>query len=81
MFSSRDFASGKLPVSLEDIRRLLGTKEGQQLLKLLNQDGGAALRQAADSIKAGDYEAVKQKLGPLLATEEAAQLLQKLDPK
>lgn len=35
------------PFQEQDIRRVLGSPEGQKLLQLLNRDGGQALRQAA----------------------------------
>lgn len=81
MFSNHDVKPGDLSGSMEQIRQLLQTQEGQRLLQILNRDGGAAMRQAADSVRAGDLEAVKQQLGPLLNSEEAAQLLQKLTQK
>lgn len=81
MFSSHDAKPGDLSGSMEQIRQLLQTQEGQRLMQLLNQDGGAAMRQAADSARAGDFEAVKRQLGPLLNSEEAAQLLQKISQK
>ena len=59
----------------EQIRSVLGTKEGQQLLSLLNRDGGAALRQAARAGKSGDYAAAQKILEPVMQTPEASRLV------
>ena len=59
----------------EQIRSVLGTKEGQKLLSLLNRDGGAALRQAASAVKSGDYAAAQKILEPVMQTPEASRLV------
>ena len=59
----------------EQIRSVLGTKEGQQLLSLLNRDGGAALRQAAGAIKSGNYATAQKILEPVMQTPEASRLV------
>lgn len=61
------------------IRRVLGSPEGQQILKLLSQDGGQALKKAADALRAGDAETAKQVLSPVMESEAAAGLIQKLN--
>ena len=65
------------PISFtpEQIRSVLGTKEGQQLLSLLNRDGGTALRQAASAVKSGDYAAAQKILEPVMQTPEASRLV------
>ena len=65
----------------EQIRRGLGTKEGQQLLGLLNRDGGAALRQAASAVKSGDYAAAQKILEPVMQTPEASRLVDAINRK
>ena len=65
----------------EQIRSVLGTKEGQQLLSLLNRDGGAALRQAASAVKSGDYAAAQRILEPVMQTPEASRLVDAINRK
>ncbi len=69
---------GNQPFSEKDVRRVLGSAEGQRLLALLNQDGGQALRQAADALRNGNTDEAQKAVAPLLQSEEAAALLQKL---
>ena len=65
--------------SADQLRRVLGSAEGKQLLALLAADVGAALRQAAEAVKAGDHARAQAILQPVLQTEQAQALLQKLD--
>jgi len=64
-----------------DIKKVLGSKEGQALLRLLSRDGGTALKQAAAALKAGNTAQAQNVLKPVLQTSEAAELLQKLTQK
>ena len=65
--------------SADQLRRVLGSAEGRQLLVLLTADGGGRLRQAAEAVKAGDHTRAQAILQPVLQTEQAQALLQKLD--
>lgn len=72
-------ASGaNLPFTADQARRVLASPEGRQLIQLLSRDGGAALQQAAQALRAGDYAALQQTLAPLMQTPQAQQLLAKL---
>ena len=62
-----------------DVKKALTSPEGMKLLQLLNQDGGKRLRQAADALKSGKQADAQQILAPLMETDEAAQLLKKLN--
>ena len=64
-----------------DIKRVMGSAEGQALLRLLNRDGGALLRQAAASIKSGDAETAKRLLQPVMESKDAAALIEKINKK
>ena len=70
-----------LPFSRSDIQKVLGSAEGQQLLKLLNQDGGQALRQAANALKAGNLAQAQELLSPIMQSEEATRLVDKINKK
>ncbi len=69
----------QLPFNEKDIKRVLGSPEGQQILRLLNRDGGQALRQAADALRSGNTEEAKRVLSPIMESEEAAGLINKLN--
>ena len=67
-----------VPVSEQDLGRLAASAEGQRLLKLLGQDGGAAVRSAWEALQAGDQDRAKQVMNQALSSPEAVELLQKL---
>ena len=65
----------------EQLKRLLAGPEGQSLLRLLQADGGEALRAAAEALRRGSTEGVKAALTPLLAGTEAEALTRSLEAK
>ena len=65
--------------SPEQLRRVLGSAEGRQLLALLSSGGGERLRQAADAAKQGDHARAMELLRPVLSTEQAQSLLRRLN--
>ena len=65
----------------EQLRSVLSSPEGQALIRLLQADGGAGLRQAAAALRSGDEAGVKAALEPLLAGTEAEALAQSLEGK
>ena len=73
--SSPGQTSGPDPAQL---RRILGSEAGQQLLRLLASGNGERLRQAAAAIKAGDQAQAYALLQPILDTEQAQALLRQL---
>ena len=79
MFSDYEKKSDAQPFSAEQIQRVLSSAAGQQLLQLLQRDGGVTLRQAAQLVRQGDYAAAQQLLAPLMSTEEAARLVRQLN--
>ncbi len=72
-----DFNFSNFHLSEADVRKALTSPEGLKLLQILNRDGGQKLREAAEALKSGQSETAQQILAPLMATDEAAQLLQK----
>ncbi len=62
-----------------EIRRVLGSKEGKELLKLLNQDGGATLRKAAAAFQSGDTAGAQALIAPLMENEQAQKLVNELN--
>lgn len=63
------------------IRALLAGPEGRALLQILQADGGAGLRAAAEALKKGDQAGVRAALSPLLAGTEAERLTRSLEAK
>ena len=64
-----------------DIKKVLGSPEGQALLRLLNRDGGNMLKQAAAAVKAGDMEKAKRIVQPVMDSRDAADLIEKINKK
>lgn len=64
-----------------EIRKVLGSPEGKMLLQLLGQNGGTALRQAADAVKRGDTAAAQEIMRPLMESPAIAALVNKINQK
>ena len=78
----RNTAFPSFPAFTElDIRKVLGSPEGQALLRLLNRDGGTLLKQAAAAVKAGDMEKAKSLVQPVMESKDAAALIEKINKK
>lgn len=69
------------PFSEQQLREILLSNEGQQLLKFLNQDGGATLNQAANAAKKGDFAKALDILKPMTSSSEASRLVTALEKK
>lgn len=65
--------------SEKDLKTLLQTDAGKQLLALLNKDGGAALRQAAAAIQSGQYQKAYETIAPFMENDQAAPLIRELN--
>lgn len=63
----------------EQLRQLLQSREGRALLQILQADGGSGLRAAAEAMRAGNMDGVKEALSPLLAGTEAGTLTRSLE--
>ena len=68
-----------LPFNENDVRRVLGSPEGKKLLQMLNRDGGQTLRKAADALRTGNPEEAMRILSPVMESDEAAGLIEKLN--
>lgn len=64
--------------SSEEVRQLLSSPEAQQLIALLQQDGGGRLQQAAQAVQKGNMDGAKEALKPLARDPQTAALLEKL---
>lgn len=64
--------------SMQDAVRLAGTPAGQQLIKLLQQQGNVDFQAAMSSAAQGNYDQAKQALSSLMNSPEIMALLQQL---
>ena len=61
------------------MEKLLGSPEGRELIRVLNQDGGKTLREAAGAMKAGDEQRMKDTVAPLLKSPQVLKLMAQLE--
>lgn len=64
--------------SMQEALRLAKSPAGQQLLAVLRQTDNARLQNILEQASAGNYAQAKAALDPLLASEEAQELLKQL---
>jgi phage gp29-like protein len=62
----------------KELRDMLQSKAGKQLIELLNKKDGAVLRQAAAAAKNGQYEKAFEALAPLMESTDASKLAREL---
>lgn len=67
--------------SPEQVKKVLSSPEAQQLIALLNRDGGQSLQRAAEEYRRGNTSGVQEVLKPLVETQEASELLKKINGK
>ncbi len=70
-----------MPFGSEEIKRIIGSPEAAQLLKLLQMGDQAGLRQAAEAVRNGDYAKAISNLQPMMNSPASAQLLQQIEKK
>lgn len=70
-----------LPFSEAEIRRVLASSDGRQLLKLLTKEHAQELSAAAEALKKGDPEKARALLAPVMEQGKAAELVQKINGK
>ena len=63
---------------MQEALRLASTSAGQQLLALLQKNGGDSLQQAMNQAATGNYDQAKSALATLLKDPEAKKLLEQL---
>lgn len=74
-------AKSKPAFTEAEVKAVLQSKEGQQLLQLLQRDGGGTLNRAAKAIQSGEYEKAYEALQPVMRTEKATQLVEEINRK
>ena len=65
--------------SKEDAMRLLNSPAGQELAKLLQNMDGAKLQKVKENASAGNFNAAKQDLQPILDSPQFRELLKQLE--
>lgn len=63
---------------MQEARRIAATPAGQELIRLLQKQGGNDLKRAVERAAAGDYSGAQRTLSALLADPEAKKLLDRL---
>lgn len=63
----------------QDFQKIISSPEGQQLIKMLSADGGAAMRDAGAALKNGDQAKAQETIAPLLKSPQAQQLMKALE--
>ena len=66
-------------ISPHDMQKVMSSPEGKELLTLLARSG--KLNQAMEAFKKGDMKGVQEALAPVMASEKAGQLVEKLNRK
>ena len=79
MRQEQHYDFGGFSFTPQDITRVLGSPEGRQLLQLLQRDGGVRLRAAITAATAGRTEEAKSILAPVMETQEAQELIRKIN--
>lgn len=74
-------ANKKSGFSEAEIKAVLQSKAGQQLMQLLKKDGGIALSRAVTAIQSGDYAKAFELMQPIMASEDAAKLVKEINQK
>lgn len=64
-----------------DQKAVFQSKEGKQLLEMLQADGGQTLARAAEALKAGDTAKAVAMLQPLMDSPASQQLIQEINRK
>lgn len=64
--------------SMQDILRIASSPAGQQLIALMQQQGGSEFQQAMSSAAGGDYTQAKRAIEAMMADPQAQQLLKEL---
>ena len=75
------FQENQNPLSIDpqQVKKLLSSSAGKQLLQLLTQDGGAALQQAAACLKTGNLSGAQSAVAPIMEQAQAQALLRQLE--
>lgn len=72
-------SSKKSGFSEAEVKAVLQSKAGQQLLQLLKKDGGNALSGAIAAIQSGDYAKAFALMQPIMTSEDAVKLVKEIN--
>lgn len=64
--------------SMQEIMRLASSPAGQQLIAMMQQQGGSEFQKAMAKAAAGDYSQAKRAIETMMADPKAQQLLKEL---
>ena len=74
-------STGPQSFSIDDAKKIASTSSGKQLIALIKKAGNQDLQSVLEDAKSGDYETMRQKLEPLLASPEVQELLRQIGGK
>ncbi len=74
----QNFSDTPKEISPQELARMAGSPAGQQLLRMLQQQGGDSLRQAMTQAAAGDYDRAKQAIRALADDPNIKKLLEQM---
>ena len=77
----KEDSSKKPQFSEAQIRQVLGSPEGKQVIAVLSRSPGNELQEAAQEFRKGNVARAQQILAPLAGTPEAVELLNKINRK
>ena len=66
------------PKAMQEAMKLAQSEAGRQLMKMLQNTDSAAVQQAMSGAAAGNYDAVKKALAPMLRNPEILALLNQM---
>ena len=68
-------------ISIQEAMKLAQSPAGQQLIQLLQKNGGANLQSALEQAAAGDYAQAKKAISALMQNPEAQNLFRQMGGK
>ena len=63
------------------VKQLMSSPDGQKLMAMLTEDGGAKLRKATESAESGNTADVVHMIAEIMQTKEGSALVQRLSAK
>ena len=63
----------------KELNKILSSKEGRELIRLLSADGGETMKKAGQALRSGDEEQAKKTMEPLLNSPQIKSLMNALE--
>ena len=69
------------PQTTRELLKIANSPDGQKLLSLIQERGGAQYNQAMQQAESGDYSGAKEMISKIISSPEAMKLIQKIRGK